>query len=132
MNILSIHETHYSPQILFNSEAGLIEIKGKSLPENANRFYEPLLAWIEEYIENPQPQTSVNFYFTYFNTSSSKYILEIFNKLTIIKKNGFDIEINWYYEIEEEDMFEAGQDFQEIVSIPFKMISYSNNKYNEN
>jgi len=125
MKLLSVHETHYSPQILFDNETGLIEIKGKSLPDDAHSFYEPLLQWIEDYSENPQPKTTVNMHFAYFNTSSSKNILEIFKKLAVIKNKGFEVEVNWHYEFEEEDMLEAGQDYQAIVKIPFNLIGYN-------
>ena len=64
----------------------------------------------------------MNIQLEYFNTSSSKCILDIFKKLELIYKKGSKVQINWYYEEDDEDMFEAGEDYQSIINIPFSMI----------
>jgi hypothetical protein len=59
----------------------------------------------------------------YFNTSSSKCILDVFKKLESIHKSGDkEVIINWYYEEDDEDMLEAGEDYESIIRVPFKMI----------
>jgi hypothetical protein len=58
----------------------------------------------------------------YFNTSSSKCILDVFKKLEAINKGENDVLINWYYEEDDEDMLEAGEDYESIIRVPFKMI----------
>ena len=125
MKELFTHDTNFTPKIHFDYEKGRLDIRGKSLPDDANDFYDPFLQWIDDYSKKPQPKTLVNIQFAYFNTSSSKNILEIFKKLAVIKNAGFDVEINWYYDIEEDDMREAGDDYQTIVKIPFNLISYT-------
>jgi hypothetical protein len=62
----------------------------------------------------------VNIKLEYFNTSSSKCILDVFKKLETV--GGTNMTINWYYEEDDEDMLEAGEDYQAIINIPFKMI----------
>jgi hypothetical protein len=114
--------TPKTPYIRFDGEKGLVEIKGRSIPENSIEFYKPLIDWLEKYGAQPSEETSVNIQLEYFNTSSSKCILDIFKKLELIYKKGSPVEINWYYEEDDEDMFEAGEDYQSIINIPFKMI----------
>jgi len=114
--------TPKTPYVRLDGENGLVEIKGRSIPENSVEFYKPLIDWLEKYGSEPTNETNVNIQLEYFNTSSSKCILDIFKRLELIHKKGNPVEINWYYEEDDEDMFEAGEDYQSIISIPFKMI----------
>ncbi len=114
--------TPKTPYISFDGEKGIIEIKGRSIPENSIEFYKPLIDWLEEYTAQEKNQTAVNVQLEYFNTSSSKCILDIFKKLEVLFKKGQKVEVNWYYDEDDEDMFEAGEDYQSIINIPFKMI----------
>ncbi len=122
MEPIKIEGTRKTPDIYFDSEKGKIEIEGRSIPENSIEFYKPLVDWLDEYANTPQEKTEVNIKLEYFNTSSSKCILDVFKKLETIYKNSNDVVINWYYEEDDEDMLEAGEDYQSILKIPFKMI----------
>ncbi len=121
MEPISIAGTPKTPTVNFNSN-GKIEIKGRSIPENSIEFYDPLVKWLEDYLSNPAELTEVNIQLEYFNTSSSKCILDVFKKLEAIYKSGNEVIINWYYEEDDEDMLEAGEDYQSIIKVPFKMI----------
>ncbi len=114
--------TPKTPYVRLDGENGLVEIKGRSIPENSVEFYKPIIDWLEKFGEDPAAETGVNIQLEYFNTSSSKCILDIFKRLELIHKKGNKVEINWYYEEDDEDMFEAGEDYQSIINIPFKMI----------
>jgi len=123
MNPIKKQGSQKTPTINFDSESGKIEMKGRSIPENAIEFYKPLVAWLDEYANTAQGLTEANIQLEYFNTSSSKCILDVFKKLeTINQKDGSEVIINWYYEEDDEDMLEAGEDYQSILKIPFKMI----------
>lgn len=122
MESLIIDGTTKTPDVNFNAEKGLLEVKGRSIPENSIEFYKPLVDWLEEYAQNPLSKTQVNVHLEYFNTSSSKCILDVFKKLEAIHKNKYDVQINWYYEEDDEDMLEAGEDYESIIRVPFKMI----------
>ena len=124
MNKLTLKDSDFTPRIIFDYEKGQLDIRGKSMPDDANSFYDPLILWVEDYSKNPQPKTTVNLQFAYFNTSTSKNVLEIFKRLVTLKELGNDVVINWIYELDEEDMLEAGQDYQAIVKIPFNLIGY--------
>lgn len=115
--------TPKTPTVIFDAEKGKIEIKGRSIPENSIEFYKPLVDWLDKYADEAQSSTEVNIQLEYFNTSSSKCILDVFKKLEAVhKRDGKDVIINWYYEEDDEDMLEAGEDYQSILKIPFKMI----------
>jgi hypothetical protein len=122
MEALLIEGTQKTPQVEFNPQKGVLEIKGRSIPENSIEFYKPLVDWLEEYSSVAVAKTVVNVHLEYFNTSSSKCILDVFKKLESIHKSNNDILINWYYEEDDEDMLEAGEDYESIIRIPFKMI----------
>ena len=80
MEDLSLEGTAKTPTVDFKS-AGELLIKGRSIPENSIEFYKPLIEWISNYSENPKENTLVNIQLEYFNTSSSKCILDVFKKL---------------------------------------------------
>ncbi len=122
MEPISIEGTPKTPTVNFDATTGIIEVKGRSIPENSIEFYRPLVEWLEEYSKEPQKLTTVNIQLEYFNTSSSKCILDVFKKLEAIKKARNEVVINWYYEEDDEDMLEAGEDYESIIRIPFKMI----------
>jgi len=122
MKRVSIEGTSQTPAVTFDPETGILEIRGRSIPENAAEFYIPLLDWIEAYSETPQPVTKVNIRFEYLNTSSSKLLYSVFHKLELLSKSGHHLEINWFYEKEDEEMMETGEDFQDILKLPFTFI----------
>ncbi len=121
MDSIKIEGTPKTPTVNFTADNGILEIKGRSIPENAVEFYKPLVDWIGNYSDAAKENTEVNVQLEYFNTSSSKCILDVFKKLESI--NGrTNITIRWHYEEDDEDMLEAGEDYQAIINIPFKMI----------
>lgn len=122
MEPILIEGTPKTPSVKFDPEKGVIEIKGRSIPENSIEFYKPLVDWLEFYAKDPLKKTLVNVQLEYFNTSSSKCILDVFKKLEAIHKANNDVVINWYYEEDDEDMLEAGEDYESIIRVPFKMI----------
>jgi hypothetical protein len=121
MENLKLDGSAKTPAISFQS-VGKLELKGRSIPENSVEFYKPLNEWIDGYSKKPAAVTDVDVKLEYFNTSSSKCILDFFKKLESINGKGTEVKINWYFETDDEDMEEAGEDYQAIISLPFKMI----------
>ncbi len=122
MENLILEGSAKTPTVTFNANEGKLELKGRSIPENSVEFYKPLNDWIDSYGASPKAATSVDIKLEYFNTSSSKCILDLFKKLEGINGKGTDVSINWYFEEDDEDMEEAGEDYQAIISLPFKII----------
>lgn len=122
MEPIIIEGTPKTPSIRFDAKDGVFEIKGRSIPENSVEFYKPLNEWLDNYMQVPLDKTVVNIRLEYFNTSSSKCILDVFKRLEAIHRSKHDVEINWFYEEDDEDMLEAGEDYDSIIKVPFKMI----------
>ncbi|MBL4755563.1 MAG: DUF1987 domain-containing protein [Flavobacteriales bacterium] len=124
MNTINIEATPKTPLVYFDPDKGHIELRGRSIPENSLEFYKSLLDWLDEYGNAPQAVTNVEVQLEYFNTSSSKCILDVFKALEGIHKKGkTEMKINWYYEEDDEDMLEAGGDYEAIVTVPFEKIA---------
>jgi len=123
MDALTLEGSPKTPTVNFDAASGTIEIKGRSIPENSIEFYKPMVDWLDTYAESAEGNATVNIQLEYFNTSSSKCILDVFKKLEGIHNGDkCEIIINWYYEEDDEDMLEAGEDYQAIINVPFKMI----------
>jgi hypothetical protein len=111
MKKVHIESTKYTPEILLDSENCVIEMRGKSYPENTFEFYKPVIEWLEEFLKNPPcKKLTVNMEIIYFNSSSSKFFFDFFDIL-YENRDKIDIEINWIYDEENESAEEAGEDF---------------------
>lgn len=124
MNDLIIKGDKQRPDLLFSATNGELMIAGQSLPENATMLYQPVLEWLELYCKAPVAQTVLSFKLKYYNTASSKMFFSIIKKLNLLYKGGADVEIEWHYQEDDEDMLDAGEYFRDLVDIPFKFISY--------
>jgi hypothetical protein len=111
-----------TPEIDFNGDTGILELRGRSIPENSVEFYAPLNEWLEEYAKQANESTTLDMKLEYFNTSSSKCILDLFKRLEKMNGGVTTVHVNWYFETEDEDMAEAGEDYQAIVELPFSII----------
>jgi hypothetical protein len=120
MEVLMLEASAKTPEVVFDPISGTLLLKGRSIPENSIEFYKPLYDWIDQYAVNPVSHTVIEIKLEYFNTSSSKCILDLFKKLE--KLSGTVVSVNWYFEEEDEDMEEAGEDYQAIIRLPFKII----------
>lgn len=121
METLTFQENAKTPYIRLDPDQGHIEIKGRSIPENSVEFYRPVLTWLSEYAQGDSKPTKVRFQLEYFNTSSSKCILDIFKKLETMYRKGWEVSISWCYDEDDEDMLESGEDYQSILSCPISL-----------
>ncbi|MBL0317248.1 MAG: DUF1987 domain-containing protein [Flavobacteriales bacterium] len=118
MEDIKLTPTPKTPSVSF-TQNGHLELKGRSIPENSIEFYKPLIDWLDEYAKTAASDTNVHVQLEYFNTSSSKCLLDFFKRLEGL---GNRVTIHWYYEQDDEDMLEAGEDYESIINVPFKMI----------
>ncbi len=120
MEHLKIEGTKQSPLVDFNAELGKLELSGRSIPENSFEFYNPLLEWLGEYAKTPKEETVLKVYLEYFNTSSSKYILEVLKKLKeVLKVDGVQVKVDWCYDEDDEEMMETGEDYEDVTGLEF-------------
>ena len=125
-NLYRVEQSYKTPLINFDGVTGNFEIKGRSIPDNSLKFYEPLLAWLDNYVQNPAPRTNLNLQLDYLNTNSNKSIMDMLQKLEQMSKNGKgEIIINWLYEEQDDSMLEVGEDYKSFIKIPFNLISFT-------
>jgi len=124
INSIKIDEKEDTPKVIFDPSNNFFEISGRSLPEDAILFYEPILTWLTEYSNNPNILTELNIKLNYFNTASSKLILDILMILEEMVENNKQCIIKWYFEEDDEDMEEAGEEYSDLIDVPFELIKY--------
>lgn len=124
MENLKIIATKSSPEINFNEETNILNIIGESYPENTTLFYEPVFQWIETYMKSIKEQTvTLNIELIYFNSSSSKTLMDLFEFFEDQSDEGKDIIVNWIYDEENEAALEYGEEFAEDVeSLTFNLV----------
>ncbi len=110
-----------TPRVVLDADSGVFEISQMSLPEDAVDFYAPIINWLMEYSENPQKETVFNMKLEYFNTASSKQLIQILLLLGNLKGKT-DIKVNWYYKEIDEDMQALGEEYSQIINLPFNLI----------
>jgi hypothetical protein len=124
MKELIITKTTNTPGIHLNPHTGIMKIEGRSIPENPGDFFDPLIAWLEEYFQNPLEITKFEMNLEYVNSGSSKYLLGIFRILKKKHDEGKQCMINWYYEEDDEAIFSLGEHYRNTIKFPFHLIEY--------
>jgi len=118
MNALVIKKTNDTPGIVFDPSNSVFEITHRSLPEDANGFYEPVFKWLNEFIENPLPRVDFTFNLEYFNTASAKQIAKILLYLDKLSQKS-EVVVLWKYKKDDSDMQAAGQRYSKMLSVKF-------------
>lgn len=120
MKELILNGTKQTPYVNFDATVGKLELSGRSIPENSFEFYNPLLEWLTAYAEVALPKTKMKVYLEYFNTSSSKYILEVLKKLKDVNElEGKEVNVEWCYDEDDEEMMETGEDYEDVTGLDF-------------
>lgn len=131
MKPLKINGTNVSPSVIFDPEVRVLEISGYSRPENVRDFYFPLIQWLDEFNSfltsnkasgvEPEP-ISFKFKLIYFNSSSAKFIYDIVIMLNGLQKDGIPLKIFWYYDEDDDELREAGEELSDMANVPFQYI----------
>jgi hypothetical protein len=130
MEAICIKETKWTPEVNFNPKTGKLDIVGyRSMPEISTTFYQPVIDWVKEYINNPASNlTEISIKLEYYNTSSGKCFVEILKKLDNLASKGHHVVLKWYYEEDDEDMAVNGDDIQALLKhVQVYKISYTSN-----
>ena len=123
MEPFKLDATDETPTVVLDKNNNIFELSGKSLPEDVTTFYDPILEWLE-YAKIPNELTVFQFKMIYFNTASSKLIMDILLKLEEMVEDGANIKVEWYYQEDDEDMMEAGEEFSDIVEVDFDLKTF--------
>ncbi len=124
MEKINIKETDTTPVVILDKENGVFRFEGKTLPENVAFFYQPIIDWFNEYIKDPNPETILVLKLEYINTASSKALFSLFIKLEEIIAKGLDVKIKWYYADDDEDMKDVGEEYEDVIKLPFEHIEF--------
>jgi len=115
-----IIQTRITPGFVIKN--GNIRFSGKSIPEDAHSFYTPIINVLNNYLEKPESKTTVCFNLEYINSSSKKILINILKIFEQASKNGLFIEIEWYFEDDDDSIIDLGQDLKSLVHLPFRFI----------
>ena len=118
---IDIKETPETPTISLDATNGNLLIAGRSIIENSHQFYKPLITELSKCVKAPLAKMEIDFKLEYFNTNSSKSILDVLKVLQEINSRSNNVVINWYYEEGDEDVLEIGEDFSSIINFPFNI-----------
>jgi hypothetical protein len=132
METLHIEPTDFTPKVLFDPENSTFEISGFSRPENVIGFYKPILKWMEDYNEKvlstntkfEKSLLTINVKMTYFNSASSKFLLDILLEFMKFMSKGNKVEINWYYEEGDDEILESGEEISDMLGYTFNFIPH--------
>ncbi|MFH1113477.1 MAG: DUF1987 domain-containing protein [Pseudomonadota bacterium] len=125
MENLTIEATKSTPSIVFDAQSGVLEIRGKSYPENAAKFFAPVFEWVNSYLRSADPATvRLILEIIYLNSSSSKALLNLLDLLDRSAKGGREVVIDWLYHEEDETSLECGEEFKEdLESAVFNLVA---------
>ncbi len=131
MEKLVIEPTVNSPSVILDPESNQFDFSGESRPENVRKFYLPILEWLDGYAKEQSGMSRserssnliVQFNFEYFNSTSAKYILDIFKALNVLNDLSLKILVKWLYEEDDEDMLEVGQEMSRMSKLDFEYIN---------
>lgn len=123
MDYFTLAPTDRTPTVTIDPEAGRMELSGVAIPENADRFFTPLHGLVDHYAQAPPEHTTVRIALTYFNSSSAKYLLDLFRQWEDVHALGATkVTVEWCHARGDLDMREAGMDYSNLLEIPVKLV----------
>jgi len=122
MHNLLIEKTNSTPSINFDAITGLLQIKGESYPENVTKFYGPVLGWIKDFLDTSPSEVRFEFEIIYFNSSTSKVFMTLFDTLEAEAAKGKNICVVWRCDRDNEIAIECGEEFgEDLIKLPFRI-----------
>ncbi len=122
MDNLILAKTKSTLGVNFNASSGECVLEGSSFPENTSDFFKPVTDWLIKYMLEVTGKVTLNLKFDYLNSSSIKFISDIADRLQSYHNAGAEVELKWYYDENDEDILEMGQELKEDINFPFNLI----------
>lgn len=115
-------KSDFYPRMVFDKEEGVFLIEGRSLPEDSESVYGPVLEWLDEYAASPNPETKMVFNLEYYNSASLRKFADILKKLKEISDNSdSEVSVVWYYEDGDESSLENAEDLASSIEIDMEI-----------
>ncbi len=114
MKSIELEKTQHTPYVYCDAEKGVLKLLGRSLPEDSNLFYSPILEWLSNFKERDYPSLEAMFYLDYFNTSSAKSLFSVMTLLNEMMLDGKQVVMNWHYDSDDDDMKDLGQEHADL------------------
>ena len=135
MKVIEIRKTEKTPEIILDDEKRILQITGKCLPENIRDFSQLVIEKLENYLnqlvpvsdgDNGKETFKVNFKLGYFNSAAAKFIADVLLLTDEYTQKGVGITVFWYFDEDDSDMLEAGQDISKMVNVPMEYVAVVN------
>jgi hypothetical protein len=123
MEIIRIEKTNNTPSIYIDEANMLCRIEGSSYPEDAYEVYQHVIDWLNRVGKEFKSELVVEFDYDFLNSISHKKVWQILHELKQFYKAGKPVKVVWYYDENDEDIMEAGEDLAELMNIPFELVS---------
>ena len=114
--------TASTPYLKMNGAAGQITISGRAIDYNPTAFWSDVFSWTTDYLENPLEKTTIILNFEYLNTLNTKKLFVFLKLLEFTGSKKSDIQINWLFEDDDEDMHELGEDINSLLRLEMHFI----------
>lgn len=123
MSALILKESKNTPEIILDPSSGVFTIKGKCFPENAKKYFAPIMDWVTFAKVSGVMNLEVNL--DYISSSSVITILELFRHIDqSAKNNGYSAKVVWMFEDGDDDSANVAVNYQKLCSLPIEIKSY--------
>jgi SiaC family regulatory phosphoprotein len=127
---IHIPESRSTPEVHFDLEKGIYLLRGRSIPADASSFFHPLEKWVEALNNATLPKSIlIKIRLEHLNTGTIRALLNIFSRLLRLRNKGTEISFEWFYEENDEDLIDKGEEMSLILDVPFKYTSFSDENY---
>jgi len=125
MQDLEVAATGTTPAIRFSAEAGVLEIRGESYPENAFAFFDPPIGWLRRFLSETDHAVRFDVEVAYMNTSSIRAMVDMLDLLEQAHLFGRKVVVRWLHDVENERALDMGEEFKEDLTLPFEIVALS-------
>ena len=122
MEKLEIEKTKSSPFVRLDPESGLFELGGESYPENAQEFFQPIIDWIDTFLDQSGIPITLRVTLAYMNTSSTKYMIDILDRIEEEYTRGRKVSVEWCCDADNERALDTVEELKEDFAMPFAVI----------
>lgn len=120
---LNLPPTKSTPAVYYDAASRTLEFSGQSYPEDSIPFYSAIIEKLQTHLAEDSGPLNVDFRLDYFNTSSSKRLVDLLHCLEKHHEQYQNIQVNWYFADGDEEMQESGEDFRLDLKLPFNLIA---------